>query len=231
MNKKWNQISRSVLAAGLLLLTSALLPAGYAGNARLAAAQEQTEADGAAYAVDAAEQVQTEDAKVQAETGGAAGDQTETGGAGTGLLPGDLQLPEGLVPEEVMEEINSMSAEDIKEYVIMIEKVVTNPDFQSLMRYDEVQDLVTTLVYNALKFAKDDPELTNKILETAGVDQRAIAVFFVLLNSSENNQNVAEGLKQFLLSEEGHEMVDEIIEQFDPDQIAQMMESLKTMAG
>ena len=82
----------------------------------------------------------------------------------------------GVLTEEALNEIDSMSMEEMARYFEMAVKLMENPDVRSLFEYQEVRDLAVLLVHNALDLASEDPALTQKVMKTMGVDQTAIAV-------------------------------------------------------
>ena len=133
-----------------------------------------------------------------------------------------------LLPEEAKETLNSLDAEEISEYAVIIERIVTNPDFQALMKYDEVKDLVVTLTNNALNMAEEEPEMTNKILETMGVNRNVILVFFELLDARSQNQETTAAIRQFLLSENGSRFIDTVLDNLSQETVDKLMETFKS---
>lgn len=134
-------------------------------------------------------------------------------------------LPDNLMPPEMKEELASLDMNEIMEYSVMIQKVLTNPDFQSLLQYDEVQRLLSTLMDNALNFAKNDPALTKKILETLGVDEKLVLVFYGVLEAIRSGA-VTEDIDRLLQSEEGQALVEIIVQNVKPEQIEMLVDTL-----
>ena len=212
-------ILKSALTAGVLLcflaVAAAVCPALLGGSLTVSGEE--------AFAQTEAFDVGGETGSVQTEAFGFAG-ETETESGGIMSEAGDIL---GLVlPDEMMGELEAMPAEEIAEYIELIQAVLLNPEFQSLFEYEEVRDLAVTLVGNALRFASREPETTNKILETMGVDRRVIILFFALLKGMEENKEVPEKVVEFLTSKEGAALVDMMLTNIDQETIEKAVESL-----
>ena len=161
-----------------------------------------------------------------AQTKAAVGNETETETEGEDMVS-DLQGIAGMVlTDDMLKELNGMSAEETEEYIEMLQKVLLNPDFQSLFEYEEVRDLAVTLVKNALQFSSDDPETTNKILETMGVDRRLIILFFAVLQGWQENKDVSNKALEFLATEQGRMLAKMMLESIDQQTIANAVGNL-----
>ena len=232
MNSRWEEagksgkagLSKKIRGIAVLVgaLSCALMILSAAGRFSLVHALEQVEVDAK---IDP-EDIQTEaaedaliDSAVSTVVDALSTDETE------GMNP--VQL----LPEDVRETLNSLDAEEIKSYAIMIDRILKNPDFQELMAYDEVRDLLVTLVHNGLNIAHDDPLMTTKILTTLGVDKRLIVVFFALLEELEGNQEATEALSEFVRSQEGAQLVNRILETLDDETIEKLLEEFRGTMG
>ena len=202
----------SRLAAGALAL--ALIACAVPAGSRVTYALEQAEADAAMESVIESETEAPEDAIITAVTHHAVDalhtDETESS-------------PMLLLPEDVRQTLNSLDPEEITEYAIMIERILKNPDFQSMMQYDEVRDLLVTLVHNALDMATEEPEMTSKVLETLGVNRNLIIFFYAILEARANSE-LPDEIQQFLMSDKGHELMDLISKSIDPETLKQLMD-------
>ena len=199
------------LAAGALgfMLAACTLPAG----TRTVYALEEAEADAAKGSIIETETEAPEDAIISAAA------QSAVNVLSTGA---DGSIPMELLPEDIQQTLQSLDAEEITEYAIMIERILKNPDFQSMMQYDEVRDLLVTLVHNALDMASEDPILTGKVLETMGVNRNMIIFFYAILEARSNSE-VPEEIENFLLSDKGHELTKLISQTLDPATLDQLL--------
>ncbi len=152
------------------------------------------------------------------------GKETETESV---LSNGDRADIEELVrdyyTETIQKEINKIPLKEIKKYAGQIKKLITNPDFQVIFSYEDVRELAVTLVHNALDFSTSDPNLAEKILETLGVDQKVILLFFTLLYANLEKNNIADSIRTFLDTEEGKELMSELNEIFNDSQVQIMI--------
>ena len=211
MRKGIGKCLASRLAAGTLALalTACAIPAG----TRVVYALEQAEADAAMESIIESETEAPEDAIITAVTHHAVDtlqtDETE-------------MSPMVLLPEDMQQTLNSLDPDEIAEYAIMIERILKNPDFQSMMQYDEVRDLLVILIRNSLDMAAEEPELTSKVLETMGVNRNLILFFYAVLEASSNSEVPGE-IQQFLLSDEGHELMGLISKTLDPETMKDLM--------
>ena len=199
------------LAAGALgfMLIACALPAG----TRTVYALEEAEADAAKGSIIETETEAPEDAIISAAA------QSAVNVLSTGA---DGSIPMELLPEDIQQTLQSLDAEEITEYAIMIERILKNPDFQSMMQYDEVRDLLVILIRNSLDMAAEEPELTSKVLETMGVNRNLILFFYMILEASSNSEVPGE-IQQFLLSDEGHELMGLISKTLDPETMKDLM--------
>ena len=208
-NGKKRHVSR--LAAGVLAL--ALIACAIPAGTKVAYALEQAEADAAMESIIESETEAPEDAIISAAA------QSAVNMLSTGA---DGSIPMELLPEDIQQTLQSLDAEEITEYAIMIERILKNPDFQSMMQYDEVRDLLVTLVHNALDMASEDPILTGKVLETMGVNRNMIIFFYAILEARSNSE-VPEEIENFLLSDKGHELTKLISQTLDPATLDQIL--------
>ena len=109
------------LAAGALgfMLAACTLPAG----TRTVYALEEAEADAAKGSIIETETEAPEDAIISAAA------QSAVNVLSTGA---DGSIPMELLPEDIQQTLQSLDAEEITEYAIMIERILKNPDFQSM---------------------------------------------------------------------------------------------------
>ena len=120
----------------------------------------------------------------------------------------------GVLTEEALNEIDSMSMEEMARYFEMAVKLMENPEVRSLFEYQEVRDLAVLLVHNALDLASEDPALTQKVMKTMGVDQTAIAVLLYLLKQRGENKELIERLTKYVTSDEANRVLDMLIQEY-----------------
>ena len=206
-----------------LFIGASVYPAGsghvvYAGDE---AQTEQTVSVNDQEATEAKETHEQPETEVAFEGAGDIGfeDAVDYGDGDTGL---SISFNDLNLSDDMKNELNSMSREDLLGYIKMIEAVIMNPDFNSLMQYQEVRDLIVTLAGNALDFAEEDPDLTEQILETMGVDRRAVLVFYTLLDARKNNPENVEQIKDFLTNEKSKEIFENVMGMRDEETVAQL---------
>ena len=95
------------------------------------------------------------------------------------------KIPADKLSALLAEHIPGASAEEIQEYIEMIQALLENEDFRSLMSYDEVWDLAIYAGENLAGMAVEEPELTRKVLETLEVDEAAIQITMGLIDHKE----------------------------------------------
>ena len=95
------------------------------------------------------------------------------------------KIPADKLSALLAEHIPGASAEEIQEYIEMIQALLENEDFRSLMSYDEVWDLAIYAGENLAGMAVEEPELTRKVLETLEVNEAAIQITMGLINHKE----------------------------------------------
>ena len=118
---------------------------------------------------------------------------------------------ESMLPEDMRQLVESMTIEEMAEYLEIASKVFHNPDFQSLIQYEEVRDFIVTLLHDGLIFAAEDPIVTDKILVTMGADRRVISVLFYLLEKRNENPEILDRLREVATSKEANELIDLLI--------------------
>lgn len=133
------------------------------------------------------------------------------------------------VADQVNQALAAMDQSEVAEYAKLIESVLRNPDFQDLLKYEEVRDLLMTLLKNVLSFSEEDPELTAKILETLGVDERAVYVFYEILQTYGENKETIDSIASYLETDEGKQLTNAILENFDQEEINQMLDDFNQM--
>ena len=210
---------KAALLAGVLLCFVMMLAAVLRDRGMVAFGSEESEGSARTEAIAGG-------GTDSAQTKAAVGNETETETEGEDIVS-DLQGIAGMVlTDDMLKELNGMSAEETEEYIEMLQKVLLNPDFQSLFEYEEVRDLAVTLVKNALQFSSDDPETTNKILETMGVDRRLIILFFAVLQGWQENKDVSNKALEFLATEQGRMLAKMMLESIDQQTIANAVGNL-----
>lgn len=170
--------------------------------------------------------------------------QTESGSDGTQMQPVVVQTESGSdemeadlvanlknlqisvdLPENIRKELESLDYKEVSDAVMLIEKILLSDDFQSLFSYDEVRDLTITLIHNSLDFAYQEPELTNRILETLGINRRVILVLYGLLESREQNKYITEGIRLFLESDQGNDLIDLLMKYFNEEDLSLLLKN------
>ena len=117
--------------------------------------------------------------------------------------------------EELASYLSSVDTEKLAEYLELFVVLTQNEDFQSLMDYQEVQELAEALIQKAAEFAVEDPQLAEKILVAMGVDEAYASSVLELiadhpevleevgtLAASEEGRKFAQLLKEYLKSGE-----------------------------
>jgi hypothetical protein len=110
-----------------------------------------------------------------------------------------------LAMEQAAMLVKDLDVETVREYYRDIESVVMSDEFQSLLQYEEVRVLIEELVNRGVDFVMTEPELTEKILITAGMDEKYAAL--VLLLIGEGNK-AGEAVELFKESEEGKALLE-----------------------
>lgn len=95
------------------------------------------------------------------------------------------KIPADKLSALLAEHIPGASAEEMQEYIEMIQALLENEDFRSLMSYDEVWDLAIFAGENLAEMAVEEPELTRKVLETLEVNEAAIQITMGLIDHKE----------------------------------------------
>ena len=95
------------------------------------------------------------------------------------------KIPADKLSALLAEHIPGASAEEIQEYIEMIQALLENEDFRSLMSYDEVWDLAIYAGENLAEMAVEEPELTRKVLETLEVNEMVIRITMGLIDHKE----------------------------------------------
>ena len=206
---------RFVFCAGILSCLALVLPTAMPASARggrsLVFASEQNE-EPAAGANDTAGEIE-DDLLADLASG----------------ITGETELdhtPGLIISGNVEELIASMSSDEIAEYAQMIESILRNPDFQSLLQYEEVRDLAVTLFGNALNFAVEDPGTTQKILETLGLNRGAILLLYEVLGTMEENKKTTDAIQAFLDTKEGQMLTQALLDNLSKEQLDQMLVDL-----
>lgn len=95
------------------------------------------------------------------------------------------KIPADKLSALLAEHIPGASAEEMQEYIEMIQALLENEDFRSLMSYDEVWDLAIYAGENLAEMAVEEPELTRKVLETLEVNEMVIRITMGLIDHKE----------------------------------------------
>ncbi len=216
----WPMARRFVAAGVILCLLAGILPlAAMGGEKDTKSALSDKEAS--------AETVMSEK---EASAGTALSDkEAETESVMSDSDRADIEeLVRDYYTETIQKEINKIPLKEIEKYAGQIKKLITNPDFQAIFSYEDVRELAVTLIHNALDFSSSDPNLAEKILETLGVDQKVILLFFTLLYANLEKNNIADSIRTFLDTEEGKELMSELNEMFNDSQVQIMIKDFLT---
>ncbi len=73
--------------------------------------------------------------------------------------------------------------EELKANLRAVLKVVQSEDFQSLLSYQEVKELVYLIIDKTARFIQAEPELMEEILVTAGLNERFVGPVMIALNT------------------------------------------------
>ena len=214
MKQKAAAFAAGILSCTILLGTSA-------GDCGMVFAMEQAEAN-------VAMEASTEEPLTEAYEDALLGEATHGIVDALSTKDADESDPMLLLPEDVRQTLNSLDPDEVTSYVIMIDRILKNPDFQSMLQYDEVRDLIVTLIHNGLNMAQEDPVMTYKILTTLGVDKRMIAIFFMILQERAGNPEATEFLSEFMRSENGAKLINRILESFDDETILKLLDEFQS---
>ena len=121
-----------------------------------------------------------------------------------------------------------LDVEELREYYRQFESVIQSDEFQNLIEYEEVRDLITALVDKGVDFAIEDPDLAQKILITAGMDEKIVSLLPLLL---EKGSKAGEALEAFKQSEEGKAILDSLNVSVDVDREALTKALLEFILG
>ena len=79
--------------------------------------------------------------------------------------------------------------ETLKEYLELIMAIAVSEEFQDLMKYEEVQELVKEVLCRIIQFAYEDRDLTEEILRTAGVNDTGIQLVMLLVDATKGEED------------------------------------------
>ena len=197
MKKNW--MNR---AAAFCLLPSLL--AGCAGSAAFSAMP--------AYAQEAvsAEEEITEEPDTEQQSDGI-------------LASEDLSEMSPEVLLELLKTAGELDFNGILETLQWVNNLINSEEFESLIKYPEVKDLIKILIERGYNFMLEDEDLSRKILDTAGLSESEIYVVMLILSMSDEERDVIIAL---LESEQGQEALAYISENADEDTMLELLRAV-----
>ena len=87
------------------------------------------------------------------------------------------------IVDDAVNAVENIDVEAVKENLNVVLKVISSEDFQSLLSYKEVTELIATIFEKAANFVQTEPELTKKIMITAGLDERYAGPVMMAINA------------------------------------------------
>ena len=107
---------------------------------------------------------------------------SEPGPAGkTGLVPGIDDETMNTLIAEAIETVSQMDLNEIIEYYKMVTAVTASEEFESLVQYVEVQELISEVLEMGAQLAMEEPETVGKILTAAGIDNKYVSLLTLAL--------------------------------------------------
>ena len=136
----------------------------------------------------------------------------------------DLKKAEDTLPtvsfEDLEELIANMDYDEIRENMEVVSVVLKSEEFHNLMQYKEIQDLAFIALKRALKFVAEEQELTIKILETLGFEEKYAYLLYRFLSAGDET---AEELLKFKESKEGQALLRYIEENYDMEELLNLL--------
>ena len=120
---------------------------------------------------------------------------TEENASGTEII-------EGVTVEDVTEFLEGIDYEELEKNLKAILAMVQSEDFQSLMSYQEMQDLVIVAMDRIETFALEDPELVAKICVALGLQEKFASLIPSLIREYDYSR---EDLEVLLTGDESKE--------------------------
>ena len=105
------------------------------------------------------------------------------GQEGISSLPGQITM------EDILETLSGVDIEKVKEDLTVIEKVVESEDFQYLIAYPQVRELILMTTEKLYHFVLEEPELTAKVCATLGVDEKSVLIGLEIANYLNDNKD------------------------------------------
>ncbi len=127
------------------------------------------------------------------------------------------------LPPRAEEKLKAMDYEEIQELMQACYVLVQSEEFKSLMSYQEVRDLILILLEKSAQLMVEDPELSEKILETAGVDEDAVYLLLFILQKGED---LGPALQMAKESEMGQAILAYMQEYYEADELNEALEEL-----
>ncbi|MBQ1311531.1 MAG: hypothetical protein IIY55_06750 [Blautia sp.] len=127
---------------------------------------------------------------------------------------------------ELGQMIRDVDLEELKENMKLVLAVVSSEEFQSLVQYQEVIDLAALLLKKGAETAVTEKELTEKILQTLGLDERWIRAWTFVADHSEEIRVV---LQEFAGTEDGAALLKLLGDKATLENLLDLMQALSTV--
>ena len=104
-----------------------------------------------------------------------------------------------------------MEPDEVRHFIIAAYDVAVSDEFQSLIAYPEVRELIDALFEKAAGLSRNNPELAKRILQTAGVGESVAELMVYLLSHREDLQ----GLRQMASETELGQLIVKALDKLD----------------
>ena len=114
----------------------------------------------------------------------------------------ETEMDMGLTAQDVTEYLEGIDYDELEKDLTAILAVVESEDFQHLMSYQEMQDLVIVLLDRMEDFAIEDPDLVAKICVALGLQEKFARLIPPLIKEYDYSK---EDLEALILGDESRE--------------------------
>ncbi len=149
----------------------------------------------------------------------------ETAASESGAALSKEQPSSGL-PELPFDLDSVLSDEQLQELTKNLDAIIallSSEELQSLLKYEEVQDLLVTIIDKAMSFTQEEPELFAKILNALDLDETYVKLIMSALSVLQKARN---NLEVYLESEEGQQLQGAVRSILDKPEIVNRLTAL-----
>ena len=149
----------------------------------------------------------------------------ETAASESGAALSKEQPSSGL-PELPFDLDSVLSDEQLQELTKNLDAIIallSSEELQSLLKYEEVQDLLVTIIDKAMSFTQEEPELFAKILNALDLDETYVKLIMSALSVLQKARN---NLEAYLESGEGQQLQGAVRSILDKPEIVNRLTAL-----